>query len=181
MDILLDVDGVVADFSGYLLESVYSDLTADDVTCWDIMSLMTDEQRVMAKHKLKNPIWWFEQPVLAGAKEGVEFLQQDGHQIHWVTSPWHSCNGWESARRDWLHQYFKAEPKDITFTYRKDLVHGDVLIDDKYEHVAGWVGRHGPFGLLFDAPYNRDSEPNEDIMVVRGWEEVVSTIRILAL
>ena len=181
MEILLDVDGVVADFSGYLLRSVYSELTADDVICWDIMSLMTEEQRVMAIARLKSADWWLNQPVMLGAKEAVETLREDGHNIHWVTSPWYSCARWEWARRLWLDRHFGAKPQDITSTYRKDLICGDVLVDDKFEHVHGWCRRQERPGILFDAPYNRDMDTGEYIVRSKGWGRVEIVIKVMAL
>jgi 5'(3')-deoxyribonucleotidase len=156
--LLLDCDGVVADFAGYLLRSVGSDLGFADITDWDIKRFLTADQWITAQTVLERPGWWEAQPIIACATEGVAALRAAGIDIHWVTSPWHSCREWEATRRDWLHRNFSAAAHDVTFTYRKDLVRGDVFVDDRAEHVAAWRERNemdGGGALLFDAPYNR--------------------------
>jgi len=157
-DLLLDVDGVCADFSGALISAVGSDLKVENVTRWDILGLFTIEQRELAYDYLADPEFWRSLPVIEGAEEGVPVLEVT-HNILWVTSPWASCEGWEDARRAWLNEHFNMDEKGQPYHPRSDKenIAGDAMIDDKPSNVEKWAAAH-PKGkaYLFDAPYNRD-------------------------
>lgn len=152
--ILIDVDGVVADFTGDLLRAVDSDLTPDDITSWDIFDLLGDGAE-RARDICRQDDFWRGLSVLPGAYEAVEKLQRD-NEIFWVTSPWWSCRTWEHARREWLRRHFGTKPNNVITTSAKHMVCGDVFIDDKPQHVERWAARHPGVAWLYDQPYNRD-------------------------
>ena len=58
-------------------------------------------------------------------------------------------------------------------TNKKQLVRGDVLIDDGVHNLIG--GEY--YKILVDAPYNRafDAE-SHGIRRVRGWDEIIAII-----
>jgi 5'(3')-deoxyribonucleotidase len=154
MRILLDVDGVVADWSTALLQAVGSDLTLADVTDWNIFGLLTKQQAAAAKALCGTRAFWQELPVMRGAQEVVERLR-DRHQLLWVTSPWWSCDGWMQARLGWLRRHFGVLPDHVIFCSCKWAISGHVLIDDKPDNVTSWGEHNVGFPVLFDAPYNR--------------------------
>lgn len=159
-DLLLDVDGVCADFSRGLIEAVGSHLLPEDVTRWDIISLFTPEQRELAYDYLSDPSFWRNLPVMEDAQEGVKFMEVT-HNVVWVTSPWASCEGWESARRDWLNEHFGMDEKGQPYhpTSEKERIDGDLLIDDKPDNVVSWAEAHpDKTAWLFEAPYNKNFE-----------------------
>lgn len=94
-------------------------------------------------------------------------LRNAGHEIIVVTSAYESCRSWESVRREWLLRNFGIPCHDVIVTSRKDLVHGDLLIDDKPAHVAAF---HGD-AALFDLPHNRGFDAAGHARV--GWPEIV--------
>lgn len=162
MELLSDVDGVVADFILGLLEAVGSELTPKDIVEWDVVSqLPTQDERAHALLILSDPEFWANLPVKEGAKEGVNYLLGVGYKISWVTSPWESCEGWESARREWLNKHFEVKKRGQAYipTSAKEKIVGDVFIDDKPKNVVKWQRAH-PTGraYLFDAPYNQNNE-----------------------
>lgn len=162
MDLLFDVDGPIANFSKHLLKGVGSKKTLKDVTEWNIRKLLTAEQSKMMDKLLNDPeaVFWATQPIVRGAKMGVKKVLAAGHTIHWVTSPWPSCRTWEATRREWLKKHFKAGFKDSSMVFQKWRIHGDVLLDDKTEHVDEWRAIRAwtpDAALLYDAPYNQDA------------------------
>lgn len=162
MLILMDADGPAADFSNHLLRSVGSKKTLKNVTEWNIRKLLTDEQSKRMDKLLSDSegTFWATQPATRGAKKGIKLLVSAGHKIHWLTSPWPSCRTWEATRREWLKKNFGAHFADITTNFKKWMIHGDVLIDDKTEHVVEWQCNRAwtpGAALLFDAPYNQDA------------------------
>lgn len=159
--VLLDVDGVVADFSGSLLRAIDSSLRPEDITDWNIFKLIEEADGKasarLALSLMDNPRHWQSAGLLPGALQAVEGLKQRGATIYWVTSPWPTCHGWDTARRLWLKQYFGGGD-GFVITESKYLCAGDIFIDDRPENVQSWAKAHpDKQALLFDAPYNRNS------------------------
>jgi 5'(3')-deoxyribonucleotidase len=65
--------------------------------------------------------------------------------VLFVTSPWLTCVGWADVRREWLARRFSGLAEELVVTLRKDVVIGDVLVDDKADHVVAW--HHAMQGL----------------------------------
>jgi len=156
MHILIDCDGVLADFSGHLLRLVGSELTVEDITEWDIFKFMTPSQLECAKMLLAGPEFWASQPQIPGAAEGVEELRSGDHTITVVTSPWYGCEVWGHVRREWLKRNFAVDAADVVVAARKERLQGEVFIDDKTENGEAWAAAN-PAGLaaLYAQPYNR--------------------------
>jgi len=171
-DLLMDVDGVCADFSRALIAAVGSELRYEDVTRWDILGLFTPEQRELAYDYLSDPEFWRHLPVMDGAQEGVSFLEVTNNII-WVTSPWSSCEGWEAARREWLNEHFGMDQKGQPYhpTADKERIDGDLIFDDKVDNVVAWAKAHpDKVAWLFDAPYNQDFDWPHRV----SWEGILN-------
>ena len=83
-------------------------------------------------------------PPIEGAIDAVQLLLGDSRfDVQFVsTAPWSNPSAW-TDKRLWLEQYFGEEVKKrLVLTHRKDLVVGDVLIDDRPNNGAsefpGW-------------------------------------------
>jgi 5'(3')-deoxyribonucleotidase len=162
MTILLDVDGVLADFVaaylGLLKDTLGIDATPDQVTAWDIGEALglTREQSSQVKRAIgTSPQLARSLPIYPGAIEGVERLKQLG-EIYIVTSPWNSNPTWTHDREEWLYRNFGIPYNRVIHTSAKYLVRGDVFIDDKASAVAKWRDAH-PSGLpvLWSNLHNR--------------------------
>ena len=154
MKFLSDVDGVAADFVQRVLDVTGSPLRPEDITQWDVLGMLSVEQREDAIEAMSSPTFWASLEVLDGAKRGVDHLVGLGHELVWVTSPWDSCPGWDVARRGWLREHFGEH--DVIITSAKHHVVGDVFIDDKPKHVVDWQKAHpDKRAFLYDAPHNR--------------------------
>jgi 5'(3')-deoxyribonucleotidase len=168
---LLDVDGVVADFLPHVLHWLHSDVLLEEITSWKFFDHLPECEADHARAILCRPEFWSSMPEVAGAREGVRELAR-GYEIVWVTSPWLPCPMWSDVRRVWLANHFNADPEDVIITSRKDVVRGDIYIDDSYDNVVGWSCRnqtHSQHGILFDAIHNRsDRYP----IRLYGWERI---------
>lgn len=155
---LVDVDGVVADFSQHVIDSVGSSLTVADITRWDIFGLIEEAdgsaKKVAALAAMEDMQFWNTLPIMEGAVEGLKELRKT-YDVFWVTSPWPTCHGWDVARRNWIVKNFQASPDHVVVTNAKFICAGNVFIDDKIDNVKAWA-EHNPEGraLLFSAPYN---------------------------
>lgn len=157
--VLMDCDGPVADFTGYLLRLVGSSLTLADITDWDVFGFLEEEQKKEAYRILQESFFWRDLPVVDGARERIQEIKRAGHDIYWVTSSWPGCRTWASDREKWLKDNFDVHYTRIVVCADKRVVSGDVIIDDKMKSVESWGAEHkAGRALLFDAPYNQDSK-----------------------
>lgn len=158
---LIDVDGVLCDFVSGYCELVHQitgrAYTLADVTDFGFKSLgLTDYQRNRIVARLCEPGWVLTLGELPGAIDGVRAIEAAGNSVVFVTSPWRGHSTWAYERDHWLSQRFPN--CRIISTNQKHCIDGDVLIDDKPEHIEQWSAAHPDgVGLLWDAPYNRAS------------------------
>lgn len=92
----------------------------------------------------------FDRPApLAGAVEAVRQLADSGrYEMHVLsTSPWGNPGAF-TAKRLWLEHHFgDLFKKRMTLTHRKDLVKGDILVDDRPNNGAdAYMGKWIKFG-----------------------------------
>lgn len=152
---LIDVCDVVADLRRTALRTANVIVPDADITGWDLFTYISEDDSTKIIKLFNDPEFWRELPPIDDAMAGIEGIQRQGFEIHWLTSPWHTCENWEGVRRAWLFQHFKTDPSDITFTAQKFRVSGDIFIDDRPEHVERWQSYH-PNGeaLLFSSRFN---------------------------
>lgn len=134
MIVLLDVDGPCADLVGHAIAVARLPITPDDHVNYDDLPRYPGVRELFGDYA-----FWQSLPVVAGAIAGVDRIRTAGHEVVFVTAPWRYCRGWADARRDWLASYFAARAADVIVAERKELVRGDVLIDDRPETLESWV------------------------------------------
>ena len=78
-----------------------------------------------------------------------------GHDVFIAsTPPWNNPSAW-GQKRDWIEEHIPELERKIVLTHRKDLLIGDILIDDTtyrgqkdFQGEFMWFGKHG-----MDWPY----------------------------
>ena len=180
--VLLDVDGVLADFVGPYLDAVH-DLTKikhqrEDVKTWRISESLglTDEIKAAVDVKVKSAGFCAGLPVITGAKEGVKALENIA-DVYIATSPWRGPN-WSHERVEWLEKHFGIDQDRVMQGKAKFLLDGDVLIDDKAATVGRWVSKHPGFGLLWSTPHNLKDSAG---LRVHGWAEVLYLVKTISV
>ena len=155
MRILLDMDGVVADFMGAWLEQ-YNALTGEGVKLSDINDPNTSKfvGDPYLLRKIKDSCGFIRglQP-LPGAIESVKKLHSDGHEVIFVSNGT-NCPTSGHEKRDWLKFYFHREWQyaPLVLTYQKHYVRGDVLLEDTPRNLEKL--EHGTKALLYHQKYN---------------------------
>lgn len=171
--VLVDVDGVCADFIAPILEVVNAQrievvngaglvlVEREHVTSWglehipgftpELYDLMNSRGFARSLH------------VIDGAQEAIAHIRERGHRVVFCTTPNRDSPTWAYERAEWLAEHFGADYRDIVQCHDKSLVVGDVLVDDKPDNL-----RH-VHDVLFTQPWNRD-HTHERRMA--GWHEL---------
>jgi 5'(3')-deoxyribonucleotidase len=183
--VLLDCDGVLADFVSSYLEIVRSvtgkTFTPDDVTGFDIgvsLGLSRDEAS-RCKRALGESRGFCESlAVYPEAQDGVARLQELA-EVYVVTSPWNSCPTWTHEREAWLHEHFGIPHRRVIHTSAKHLVRGDVFVDDKTEAVQHWSDMHpDDHAVVWETPHNRQEPWNGTS--TREWRYLQRLVEVRA-
>ncbi|KKQ97252.1 MAG: hypothetical protein UT24_C0050G0007 [Candidatus Woesebacteria bacterium GW2011_GWB1_39_12] len=181
--IILDVDEVLNSFGQQLADVIRPGITSAEIESlknWDIF-LLFNEEEMKQVHKLLSEVdFWANLLPRETSQKTVDQLRSEGHEIIFCTAPWPYCFGWETTRRDWLKKHYNADGReDLIITSRKDLVYGDMFVDDKPESVTKWQNRWCTYdtfnchGFLYETPSNSFSDVWPRVRVINEQWELV--------
>lgn len=138
--VLVDVDGVIADFCGKVSEyiedrfdieidrsKIYSDVREEADGLWDDSCEAYIRSEGFAQTLDELP----------GGVEGVKKIMKE-RDVVFVTSPYDSSPTWCFDRFAWLKERFDITRDDIIFARDKRFIDGITLIDDRFENVVDW-------------------------------------------
>lgn len=175
MRILLDVDGVLADFDSAAIDLV-AGITGVRPTpgCGDYLKLPREQVNRFWQAMGQPGVCFALQPY-PGAKEFVTALRDEGHELVFVTSPPSMARTWMWERTEWLKAHLGASRQHVVHCPTKYLVHGDVLVDDMLHNVHAFNETHAPKSraVLFANAYN---ESSPDVLRLEGYEAVLKYV-----
>ncbi len=119
--VVLDVDGVLADFLKPTL----------DVPA--VKPFKKELYALWARKGLAASL-----PMLPGTQEAVALLRQYA-DIRFATSPMGANKTWIAERNRWLGKNYGARVVDVTHTGKKSDVVGDFFVDDKPDNVLEYM------------------------------------------
>lgn len=159
--VLLDVDGVLADFvssAARVVERVTgAPLPVDALEEWDIFRSYPKEVQNEIYGACKTEGWCLALEPYQGAVDFVRRLDEVA-DVYFVTSPMGGPH-WAYEREQWLKKHFGTHHHKVVSTNAKYLCVGDVFVDDKFSHVEKWSKFHRPgIGVLWTQPYNLKEE-----------------------
>lgn len=193
MIVLLDCDGVLADFTGGILrvynERYGTDFSHEDITDWDMAHCLGVPNRTIYGIA-SEPGFCANLKPLPGAEQALDDLNKIA-DVYCVTSPIHSSKHWMYERTEWLSS--RGVPyRRIIQGSAKHIIVGDVFIDDKPRSVQQWVyarnkrlGRtDGDGAFLWAQPYNNpdgclyeDSKGNiTSWRRTDDWQEIIDYV-----
>ncbi len=179
--VLLDADGVIADFLGASIPimNTLSGKTweADHFVDWDLFETVGREhEKAFYQQLTDSPGWCREIPLYEGSVEGVKTLESIS-DVYIVTSPMYSFPTWAAERTAWLKHHFDIHHQRVVHTSAKHLCVGDILIDDRPANLESWLAAHpGGVAMLWSQPYNRNAVVPGTIRV-HSWAEVHQLIK----
>lgn len=158
MKIGIDVDGVLRNIAGKIIELYNSEYNANiqyneikDYKMEDIVGMNTDEFMMKYFFELGHEV--FEKSnVIGNPTESLINLKNNGHDIHIIT---HQFKGLEAYTIRWLIN--NEIPYDsITFSEDKSIVNVDLFVDDKVENLQRVQFFGNAISLCFDQPWNKN-------------------------
>jgi 5'-nucleotidase len=171
MRLLIDMDGVLADFEAGFLEAwraQHPELPYIPVAERQLFYLSEEypsELRPLVREVLTAPGFFRNLAPLPGGLEALQALEGLGHQVFICTSPLRAYQNCVGEKFAWVDAHLgQAWVKRIVLTSDKTLVQGDILVDDRPE-VTG-IQTPSWEHVVFDAPYNRASPSRRRI----NWE-----------
>lgn len=178
--VLCDVDGVLADFLTEFLE-FGNTLTGvrykkEDIKKWDIFSYFDEENCKKCIKHLSDPGFAARLKVYPGAKPALKAIKELA-DLFIVTVPVYTSLTWVYERTGWLKEHFGIESKHIVYTASKELVSGDIFIDDRPEHTSAWK-EHNPNGIavLWSQEYNKQHDNTCDYRI-NDWNKLIQIVK----
>lgn len=196
--LLLDMDACIANLEGPWLDAYnrdYNDnLTPDKITDWEIQDFVKPECGAKIFDYLSVPGFYESLPVIPGSQDAVAYIDRltdrAGHQayeIFVVTSGTnHPCI--PSQKVTWMAKHFPwIDAKHIITCYHKELVKGDVLIDDSPKNAKKYRRAWPDAKILSIAyPYNEKAKKYYDLLAESycnkqmAWVEIAQYLTRLA-
>lgn len=157
--ILVDQDGVLADFDSHFwercLQRGYSfDCEPHEQRHRFATDHMTDKwERTHARFMVDHDEDWFaDLPVIPGAVEGINALAEVADV--WIcTKPLEANTNCRDGKAQWVREHLGTEwEKRLIIAPDKSLIVGDILLDDAIK--LEWLPRATWLPVVFPAPFN---------------------------
>lgn len=159
MIILCDMDGVICDLHRPWIDWYnrrFTDtLSVDDIRSWEMRDVVRADARENVYDFLQKPKLYCDLEPLPGAIEALTRLHKK-HRVILVSTP--SRDPQTAADKlTWVEKHLPWARRSYMLTAHKDLVRGDVFIDDAPHNLAAYY-RAWPAAHLVcvDWPYNKD-------------------------
>jgi 5'-nucleotidase len=171
---LIDMDGVLAEFEGYFLEQFRKKWPEEPfIPIKDRRTfLLYDDEKY--SHEQVNEIldakgFFLNIPPIEGAVEALkEMNEMQGVNVFICTTPWLRTYPWSTVEKyQWVEKYMGKEwLRRIILTVDKTVIKGDLLIDDNHS-IKGAEKQPTWEHVIFTAGHNRHVEGPRRL---EGWK-----------
>lgn len=170
MKILLDVDGVLADFAGAVANRL--GLDPNSFSTPEMTEVMNERQKEEFFYLSFEHSFCEELHSYGGTTEFYQKLLKRTSDIVIVTKPW---NGplWYQERITWLSDHFSISKDSIIFCSKKELIEGDVLIEDNAENLNKWCEAHNKPGILLNRPWNINYKTVQGVKRAKSYDNII--------
>lgn len=161
MRVLIDVDGVLADFVSGALAHVGGRLKEHDITAYDMVSLMTKAEVEAFRSIAITPGFCYNLKPYEGARIALDRLRSQGHDVRIVTAPFRGSRTWYDERLQWLRDKMGVDEDHVIFAGKKEkpFIGGHVLIEDHGPTLEEWQKEQvRTSGILIRRPWNAGTE-----------------------
>lgn len=173
--ILVDADDVCIDHYGMwvtaLNQKYGTSVTPEDIKDWDVTKAFPTLTRSQIFGVLETPEFWTLAKAVPGSQEYLQRLHEEGHKIYVVTATDFSHCGAKVQVLLELNPFL--DKQHILIAYNKQMICGDVLIDNYERNLIG--GDY--FRILFEQPHNRNfNEQEYGMHRAKTWDDVYRLI-----
>lgn len=180
LTVLVDMDDTLENLCetwiNCLNEEHGTNVQLDDVHEWEFCNLFPSISKDAVYAPLYTQKLWERVKPLPGAAEYLKRLIDDGHRVAVVTASHHETVAMKLNLV--LFKYFPyLSYEDVIVASQKDLVRGDVLVDDGIHNFTG----DRKLKLLMTAAHNRDIDEGYEIKRVNDWPEIYREITNFAI
>jgi len=177
MRILVDMDGVIADFDGEFLKRWRERYPGqfyvpfDQRTTFYVRDSYPEELKPLVTEILLEPGFFRDMMPMSGAKEALFEMDKLGIEVFICSSPLSIYRNCVLEKYEWVENVLGPDwVKRIVLTKDKTLITGDYLIDDKPD-VTGLDTMPSWEHLIHDRPYNRGM--NKRRLTWENWKVVL--------
>lgn len=178
MRIIVDQDQVLCKWVERILEWYNEDkktsFTIDDIKTWNMTDNLGEHSQDFLRSCMRYPELYRDLEPVEGSIHGLKSLIDDGHDVIIATAVPRCAGIAYHGKLEWLRRnmpWFNLN--NFIAIQRKDLLSGDIMIDDGPHNIEAWV-KSGRDAIIFDAPWNRNVK---DACRVKHWNEILSVIR----
>ncbi len=175
MTLLVDMDDTIEDLLGAWVRGANAaygtGVSYNDITDWNVAKAFPGLTWEQVYAIPMRPGFWDTVDPIPGAAEALERLIKAGHEVLIVTAtPFASV----PEKTAYLFRHFPFLTWDqVVITGRKQLIKGDVLIDDGVHNLEGGAYRK----ILMTAPHNRAYDAAAHGMTrAETWEQIEALI-----
>lgn len=180
LTILCDADDTIENMSEHWIEELNSryDLSVkkSDIKAWDMRQAFPTLTSDQIYAPLKQSEFWNKIMPIEGSTVYLKEIMERGHDLYIVTSSHYSTSGAKIAKLLELFPFLNW--KQIITAHDKQLIHGDVIIDDGMHNL---IGNPCPFRFLFNQPHNENiDETRFGVERVYSWKGIYQKIHDIA-
>lgn len=177
MRVLVDMDGVLADFEGAFLDlwraahPEHPFVPLPERRSFYVEKEYPDHLLHLVREIFCSANFFRDLPPIPGGLEAVREMERDGIEVFLCTSPLREYQHCVVEKFDWVVRHLGAEwSQRLVLTKDKTIVAGDLLIDDRpsIHGIATPAWEH----VLYDQPYNRHVTDKRRL-TWENWREVL--------
>jgi len=184
--ILVDLDGVVFDWSNFVRSELHEILppeqhkTHEEIHSFYLEDVYPGEEaaRHLKKITSSKGLYSSLNPI-EGSVEAVKKLGELGYEVFFCTAPeteYQDQMCWSEKAQAIESHFGEAWVRKLIITKDKTLIKGDVLVDDKPSRQIKGLYMPEWIQLLFDQPYNKDPRQVHDTTWRGRWKDLFDVL-----
>lgn len=177
MHLLIDMDGVIADFEGGVLHELLKKhpqvpvIAREDRRTFYVKDQYSAEIQPLIEAICTAPGFYDSLAPIDGALNALAELVSAGFQVHICTTPLQSSKTCIAEKVEWIRTHLgESWLQKLIITSDKTLIKGDFLIDDR-PHIQGSMAASWEH-ILYTQPYNQEL-PERKRLIWQNWREVL--------